>query len=149
MTIPRLVYRIYLHSDSEKNTEYGYVDAHTGKTVFTSPISTDLTNDGIFETRYNGIQHGITQETPKGYRLLDITRGSGIEVRNLEGRNIYEHYVEVIDNDNNWTRQEHGTNNNDMALDVYWTLQQIYDRLKIIHGINSYDDKGFPIIAYI
>lgn len=149
MTIPRLVYRIYLHSDSEKNTEYGYVDAHTGKTVFTSPISTDLTNDGIFETRYNGIQHGITQETPKGYRLADTTRGSGIEVRNLEGRNIYEHYVEVIDNDNNWTRQEHGTNNNDMALDVYWTLQQIYDRLKIIHGINSYDDKGFPIIAYI
>jgi Zn-dependent metalloprotease len=55
----------------------------------------------------------------------------------------------LSDNDNNWTQAEHSANNNNMALDVHWGLQQIRNRLFVTHGINSFDDNGFPIAAHI
>lgn len=36
-----------------------------------------------------------------------------------------------------------------MALDVHWSLQQIFDYLNVTHQINSFNDNGFPINAHI
>lgn len=62
---------------------------------------------------------------------------------------IIANAVELNDNDNNWTAAEHAASRNDMGLDVHWSLQKIYDYLFNTHGINSFNDSGYQINAYV
>lgn len=143
-----LVYRIYLESDDPNNNEVGYVDAHTGTILMTEPLTTGLL--GTFATRYSGIRMADTDPVGAEHRLFDNTRGANIHTRSLQNNSVnIGTAVELLDNDNNWTTGEHGANNDDMGLDVHWGLQAIYDYLNNTHGINSFDDAGHPIEAYV
>lgn len=143
-----LVYRVYLESDDFNNTEVGYINAHTGKVEMTEPRLTHAT--GTFATRYSGTRQAQTSPTTGGYRLFDNTRGANIHTKSLQNTSTtISSAVELIDNDNNWTAAEHSGNNNNMGLDVHWELQKIYDYLKNTYNINSYDDSGFAINAYV
>ncbi len=149
--VPKLVYRIYLLADHTNNNEVGFIDAHTGALLETEPRIINFSAVGTFSTRYNGTRQGITQHYDGGFHLADSTRGAIIHTWNLEGRIDTINRIELTDNDNNWTTAEH-TDNRDMALDVHWGLQQIYDYLFHHHGINSFDNNpnnGFAIDAYI
>ena len=148
-TFPMLVYRIRLIADHPDNTEVGFVDAQNGKILFTEPALINVPAVGTFATRYSGSQQAHTDRISSSYILKNDTRGAIIHTRNLNGIPDLAYRVELIDNDNNWTTAEHGPSNNDMALDVHWALQQIYDRLFNVHGRNSFDDNGHQIDAYI
>jgi Zn-dependent metalloprotease len=154
-TLPALVYKVYLFADYPQNTEIGFIDAHTGNLRMTEPAFIDLSATGTFATRYSEAQQGITHNYQGGYHLVDSTRNAIIHTWNLEGRTDFflpmgtTTAVELIDFDNNWTQVEHRVNNNDIGLDVQWALQNIYDRLFNTHNINSMDDDGFTIDAFI
>jgi Zn-dependent metalloprotease len=154
-TLPALVYKVYLFADYPQNTEIGFIDAHTGNLRMTEPAFIDFSATGTFATRYSEAQQGITHNYQGGYHLVDSTRNAIIHTWNLEGRTDFylplgtTTAVELIDFDNNWTQVEHRVNNNDIGLDVQWSLQNIYDRLFNTHNINSMDDDGFTINAFI
>jgi bacillolysin len=146
----KLVYRLYLESDNINNNEVGFVDAHMGGVITTEPRTTDVT--GTFATRYSGSRQAETAIDPinGGYRLYDNTRGTVIHTRSLQNNTTnLSSAVELNDNNNNWTAAEHATSKNDMGLDVHWTLQKLYDYLYATHGINSFDDAGRSINAYV
>jgi len=147
-TLPMLVYKVRLIADHPDNDEFGFVDAQIGKVVYTEPAFINVL--GTFATRYSVSQKSHTRLLGGNYILEDITRGATIHTYNLQNNTtVLSSRVELFDNDNNWTTAEHGSNNNDMALDVHWGLQQIYDRLYNAHNINSYDDNGLRIDAYV
>lgn len=138
-----------MYADYKHNTEIGFVDAHTGEVVFTEPAFIVFSSTGTFATRYSGTQQAVTHYFQGRHHLVDSTRNAILHTWNLEGRTTFSSRVELTDNDNNWTQAEHRSNNNDMALDVQWTLQGIYDRLYNTHNINSMDDNGFTVNAHI
>ncbi len=143
-----LVYRIYLMSDDLNNNEIGYVHAQTGEIVLTEPTIINL--EGTFATRYSGSQQAATSPINGGHRLFDNTRGATIHTQNLQNNSIdFSDGIEIIDNNNNWTAAEHHASNNDMGLDVHWALQEIYDYFNVEHQINSFDDEGHPIEAFV
>ena len=147
--LPKLVYKIYLFANHENNNEVGYVDAHSCKVLLTEPSLLDWAATGTFATRYSGTRQAITQNYSGAFHLADSTRGAIIHTWNLNGNINVQNRIELSDNDNNWTAAEHSATENDMGLDVHWALQQIYDRLNTVHGINSFNDNGFPIDAHI
>ena len=159
-TLPLLVYRVSLFAEHPNNDEYGFLDAQTGKVVFTEPISIGSSALGTFETRYSGTKQSYTdyQSSTNNYRLYDNTRGpSGsktiIRTLNLAGSSVIPSSpgssFEITDNDNNWKATEHKPNNNDMGLDIHWAMQQIYDRLYNAHGKKSINDSALHLTAYI
>lgn len=178
-----LVYKIYLRSNHPANDAIGFVDAQTGNILATEPIfshgSASSTNEemmtrstpkkvptmrtyalppatGTFSTRYSGTQTASAFDdvsvTPR-YRLFDNTRGATIHTRNLQGSTNITTSIELRDNNNTWTAAEHTPGENDMALDVHWALQRIYDRMNTAHAINSFNNPvsgaGQPINAHI
>jgi Zn-dependent metalloprotease len=147
--LPQLVYKIYLHANHENNNEVGYIDAHSCKVLLTEPSLLDWAATGTFATRYSGARQAITQNYTGAFHLADSTRGAIIHTWNLNGSTNIQNRIELSDNDNNWTAAEHSANENDMGLDVHWALQQIYDRLNNVHGINSFNNNGFAIDAHI
>ncbi|MBP7316476.1 MAG: M4 family metallopeptidase [Chitinophagaceae bacterium] len=147
--LPKLVYKIYLFANHENNNEVGYVDALDCKVLLAEPSILDWAATGTFATRYSGTCQAITQNYTGAFHLSDSTRGAIIHTWNLNGSINIQSRIELSDNNNNWTAAEHSATENDMGLDVHWALQQIYDRLNNVHGINSFNDNGFAIDAHI
>lgn len=148
---PKLVYRVVLQGKAGNIDEMGYVNAHSGKIEKVEPLKIDYSSTGTFTTLYNGTKTSTTDyylyNGTNAYHLYDSSRN--IHTWNLSGSSNISLRTELSDNDNVWTSAEHSYNNNIMALDVHWALQQIYDRLYNVHGINSLDDAGHEITAYI
>jgi Zn-dependent metalloprotease len=132
-----LVYKVFFETSSIPTSEIGFIDANTGDLIYTLPASICYSALGTFYTLYNN----STTKTARteyvggntGYILYDTTRGNGIHTYKWTGNTPSE----FNDANNIWTASELG--NYQMALDVHWTLQQIYDVLKNEYGHYSFD----------
>ena len=142
-----LAYKVYFETSSLSASEVGYIDAHTGDLIFSLPAFVCYSTLGTFSTYYNNDSTKTARTEyvggTMGYILYDSTRGNGIHTYNGTSGTPYE----ICDADNIWTEIELGTYQ--MALDVHWTLQQIYDVLKYVYGHNSFDGANAAINAYI
>ena len=146
---PTLLYRVFLHLHDGWNHELGYIDAQTGKVVYTETTTSKLGGNGWFETIYNNYQYARTVYNNGHYILFDNSKGAIIHTRDMKYvlPQDHSHANEVFDDDNFWYQNEQ-SNNKGMAFDVFWALQKIYDRLYDVHSINSFDNNGTPINAY-
>lgn len=143
---PVFTYKVYIQLKSQEPVDLGFVDAHTGKVISTEPSILRCSATGTFTTHYYNATRSATTKysnTLGKYILEDSSRGGGIHTWN--GTNYS--YTDFQDNDNVWSNNDLGSYN-DMALDVHWTLQKIYDYLES-KGVNSYDNNGGSINAYI
>ena len=99
-------------------SENFYIDAHTGSIIsYASNIFHEI---GIADTRFSGEQTISTHQTNSGFILKDMTRGHGVETRNLNHSPNFNASSEYIDDDNHWTASEyHNSNRDDGALDAH------------------------------
>lgn len=142
-----LTYRVFLQTPQTKDGYVGYFDAHTGKLLYKEDAFVDISATGQFYTYYNRNnndtpKYGITEYSNNVYSLEDYTRGNGIKTGTYNGQPYF-----FSDTDNIWTRQEMGSFN--LALDVHWTMQQIYDLMNSLYNHNSYNGAGCYIISTI
>jgi len=135
-----LVYRVYLITGHPANDEIGYIDAHSGKVLFTEPSMTGYSATATFATRYNGSRQATTQYYDNTFNLCDSSRNAVIHTWDLNGSTSISSPDELTDSNNNWTAAEHSANEDDMGLDIHWALQEIYDYFEDEHGINSFDN---------
>ncbi len=150
-TIVALTYRVFLHSTNRRGNYVGYIDAHTGKLLYKEDACIDYSTTGQFYTYYNRDlndtpKYGVTEYSNNIYTLEDYTRGNGIKtsVQDLQtGTSV----IIASDNDNIWTRDEMGTAN--IALDVHWAMEQIYDMMYSLYNHDGYDGNSHLINSYI
>jgi bacillolysin len=149
----RLCYKIDFLSSSADNGETGYIDALTGKVLKTTIRDDNYSATGTFSTLYNGTQTASTQYYNSTYNLCDSSRGAVIHTWDLN--NVYYDYylsnrVEFTDGNNTWTEAEHSSNYDQMAQDIHWTMQEIYDYFYENHdSLESYDGNNHSIDAYV
>lgn len=142
-----LVYKVFLFTGNNKNGYVGIFDAHTGKLLFKEDAFVDYSATGQFYTYYNrgandSPKSAITDCSNNNYHLIDYNRGSGILTGTYIGQPDY-----FSDNDNIWTRNEMGSYN--IALDVHWTMEKIYDFMSSSFNWNSYDGNNHQISSII
>ncbi len=150
---PKLCYKIDFLNNLADNGETGYVDALTGEVLKTTIRDDSFSATGTFSTLYNGTQTASTQYYNNTYNLCDSSRGAVIHTWDLNNT-YYENYssnkVEFTDGNNTWTEAEHSSNYDQMAQDIHWTMQEIYDYFYTAHnGLESYDGNNHPINAYV
>ncbi|MCL2289162.1 MAG: M4 family metallopeptidase [Bacteroidetes bacterium] len=155
---PMLVYRVVLFANHPNNVRIGFVDAQSGMVILTELSFLSFSaHNARFETRFSGVQYNVTTYNYNGvYRLTDATPGRAV-IHTWNANNHPMNWANDVapfrnplrNNNNNWTQETHRPNNNDMGLDVHWALQQIRDRLFDVHGINSFDNNGATIEAFI
>ena len=142
-----LVYKVALDLTNNRKEDFGYVDAHTGEILYTDKRLRYNSATGQFYTYYNRNnndtpKYGITEYGNNKYILLDNSRGNGIHTVN--GSTSWSEFEDL---DNIWTRSELGINN--MALDVHWTMEQIYDWMESYFYHQSFDGNDASIISHI
>lgn len=129
-------------------SENFYIDAHTGSIIsYASNIFHEI---GVADTRFSGEQTISTHQTNSGFILKDMTRGHGVETRNLNHSLNFNASSEYIDDDNHWTASEyHNSNRDDGALDAHWGAMMTYDYFKQVHARNSYDGNDSKLKNYV
>lgn len=150
---PSLVYKVSIEVNNYSVTEYGYVDAKTGKVVEKESSINHLSTMGTFYTKYYGTKYATTYGKDFKYYLQDITRGNGITVKDLENRLMgYAAHPNFVKDITNFSTTWHYTDYNDstsMSYEIFWALQKIFDRLYNVHGKYGMDNKGKAVNAYV
>ena len=142
-----LVYKVALDLKNDRKEDFGYVDAHSGEVLYTDKRLWNSSANGQFYTYYNRNNNdtpkqGTTEYSNNKYILLDNSRGNGIHTVN--GGTYWSEYEDL---NNIWTRSELGINN--MALDVHWTMEQIYDWMESYFNHLSFDGNNASIVSHI
>ncbi|TGE15274.1 M4 family metallopeptidase [Hymenobacter elongatus] len=145
---PTVAWKFDIYAQLPISRAYIYVDAHTGEVVLQDNIIKHVAATGTFATRYAGTQSSATETAIGGYRLRELTRGSGIETYNCRKSNSYTAAVDFIDADNSWT-EYNNANFDNAALDAHWGAQSTYDYFKNVHARNSYNNAGAKIKSYV
>ncbi len=129
-------------------TQTIFVDASSGVVLFALEDCHEGSAEGIAETRYSGTQTIITDSISENeFRLVDVTRGGGIETYDMnEGENL-SMAVNFLDADNYWDNANEQFD--EAATDVHWGMEQSYDYFLDVHGRDSFDGEGAPIISYV
>jgi len=171
-----LAYKFDIYATKPISRQEIYIDAHTGKFLYTNPIikhANQLISDntvkksqlklesiltkkansmlatGTAATRYSGSRNIETSSVGGNYVLQDNTRGNGIFTWNCQTTTNYQN-VDFTDNDNTWTSGEHANAaKDDGALDAHWGAEMTYDFWQTIFGRNSFDDNGAAINSYV
>jgi Zn-dependent metalloprotease len=147
-----LCYKIDLLNSPSSKGETGYVDAHSGKILKTQKNWFNSSATGTFATLYSGTKNAGTQYYGGVYNLIDSSRNAIINTWDMDNA-YFDTYStnadEFTDNDNNWTQQEHSANNDQMALDIHWALQEIYDYFDVEHRLQSFNDSNHMIDAFV
>jgi len=150
--IPTLVYKTILDANLSYNDEVGYIDANTGNVITTKKRLVNISYTGEFHTKYHGIKQAKTMRNTGvlEYILKDDSRGATIHTKNMKNSYSTSGADEISDGNNIWTTAEFSVGDKDMGLDIHWALQEIYDYFyDNYEGINSFDNAGFDITAYI
>jgi len=149
---PRLCYKINLLNTPNEKGETGYIDAQTGKVYKSVRMWRDFATAATFYTLYSGTKTANTEYYDSNYNLADYSRDADIHTWDLNNTPWYNdlyNRVEFTDSNTSWTENEHSANYDQMALDVHWALQEIYDYFDNDHGLESFDGDNADIDAYI
>lgn len=156
-----LAYKVNLYENSILDNYWGYIDCATGDIVFKAPRTTYTNSPTTVQTLYSGQRQITTDSYQGGYRLRENSRGgTGTPVRTLnfneaplsdtaETRLGMRNALDYTDNDNSWTRLEHGDSVEIAAFDAHWGAEMAFDYFLTQHTRNSYDDKGDTIRNYV
>ena len=114
------------------------------------PLSHTANAVGNADTRYSGNRPITTDSYSGGFRLRELRNNVRIETYNSRNGTDYSSAVDFNDDDNIWSASEfNNTNKDNAALDAHWAAEQVYEYWKQIHGRNSIDNLGLPILNYV
>lgn len=150
--MPHVCYKIDIYSFEKMFWEYIYVDVKDGEVI--NHVSIIHFDNGTAATRYSGTRTISTKHNGSQYVLRDSTRGNGIKTYNFNNKLWYltlnySSATDFIDNDNNWTKEEHHEKKDDAALDAHWGAMKTYDYFFEKHGRKSFNDSNAAIKNYV
>ncbi|MCD6597526.1 MAG: M4 family metallopeptidase, partial [Bacteroidales bacterium] len=146
----KLCYKIDLIGNFADHGKTGYIDSQTGQVIKTRKRRFDYSATGTFSTLYSNSRTAGTQNYNSTFNLCDSSRNAIIHTWDLNNSDEtqFANAVEFTDGNNTWTEAEHSDNHDQMALDIHWALQEIYDYFDSSHGLESFDDDNHDIDAY-
>jgi Zn-dependent metalloprotease len=177
-----LAWKFDVFAKGQAIREIAYVDAHTGKLLFTNPIIKH-TGDygfennhsevisyvpnknevkeatyfsviaiGYADTKYSGNNRQIETISVGGYSLL--SKPNGVTIVTYDAHNAPASDSSLItsiydpNNNNDWTAAEF-PGKSQGELDAHWGTEQVYDYWSTVHGRNSFDDNGEPLVSLV
>ena len=123
-----------------------YVDAASGEILWEANQlhSSDVT--GSANTRYSGMQTLTTDSVqPNQFRLRQA--GRNITTLDMQRTFDFSTALDFLDLDNYWNN--FNPNQDEVAADVHFGTEKMYDHLLNDFGWNSYDNLGAPLTSYV
>ncbi len=145
--IYHLTYKTDIYSAEPLDRQWLMIDVIDGNIVESFNRIHNQDVPGEAHCRYHGVQSILVDSTgPSSYRLRESTRGGGVETYDLNEGTNYGSAVDFTDSDNIW---DSTADFDDAALDAHWGTEMMYDYMFNVHGHESYDGNGAPMLSYV
>ena len=137
----RLAYKMEVFTAIPHGSQCLYIDAENGRLLKKYNTMHHEDVEGTAVTRYSGTQTITTDSTGTEYRLRDYSRAAGgIETYDMNNGTDLNAAVDFTDADNFWDNAN--ADYDEVATDVHWGTQRMYDFLWQRFGRDSYDGMG-------
>ncbi|MEZ4930655.1 MAG: M4 family metallopeptidase [Saprospiraceae bacterium] len=146
----RLAYSLTVYAMQPHAQKWLFVDALTGEVFHEiDMLHTQVQNTpGVAETKYHG-QHEIITDSVgvDSFRLVETTRGRGIETYNLRGSTQINDAVDFWDDDNYWNNVN--AEQDEAATDAHWSAEMTFDYYFQKFNHVGIDGDSFPLVSYV
>ena len=144
----KLAYRLSLYHDGLNHHEIVFIDAVDGSLLYELEGCHTGSANGVAHTKYYGTQSIVTDSLgPDSYVLKDDTRGDGIETFDMFQQTNIGLAQLFHDSDNVWNN--FNAQLDEVATDVHWGSEMVYDYFLNVHGRDSYDGNGAKLVSYV
>ncbi len=134
----RLVYRFEIYSLEPHAKQAVLVDAVSGEVLSVKNLMPSEDVVGTANTKWSG-QRSINCDSHEGsYRLRETLTGGGIRTRNLQQTTTVGGIVDFTDSDNYWSN--FNSDQDEVATDAHWALQQTYELYDDLFDWKSFDN---------
>ncbi len=134
-----LAYHFDIYATKPLSRNDVYVDAATGRILFTNAIIKHILGTG------NSVYSGpVTMEVAKigsTYSLHDSTRGNGINTYSLTDSTSANYKQEVTSATSAFA--------SNVAVDAHWGAQKVYDYWHLVRNRNSYNNQNGVLNSYV
>ncbi|MFN0200325.1 MAG: M4 family metallopeptidase [Bacteroidia bacterium] len=146
----RFAYKFNVYALEPLSREYVFVDAENGKVIYTQNLLHSSNVPGTAVTKYSGTQPITTDSTGVGqYRLrrLATATKAAVTTRNVQTGTNTNTAVDFTDSDNYWNNVN--PQKDEVATDVHWGAEMVFDYYKNNFNRNSIDDNGMPLRNFV
>ncbi|MBV6655427.1 MAG: M4 family metallopeptidase [Mameliella sp.] len=144
----KLVYRMTIHAQRPMKRELVFIDAFDGSVLNQINLLHTHNTPGVAETKYSGQRTIITDSMDNGqFRLVETTRGHGIETYNMLRSDNAEQAVDFVDDDNFW--DNFNPNQDEVATDAHWAAAATFDYFAEHYDYIGVDGDSMALISYV
>lgn len=144
----RLAYRFDIYALEPLSRDWVDIDAETGQPIARRSRLHSYDVQGVGFTAYNGNVNLIADRTaPTSYRLREAGRGGGIQTLNCNYLPNFQNVTDFTDGNNVWSSFNPPLDR--YALDCHFGMEMTYDYFSQVHGWNSIDNQGLPLVGYM
>ena len=142
------VWRMEVYAEKPLLRKQIYVNAATGTIEAELEMLHDQNTPGTAKTKYSGTRSIITDSLATDtFRLVESTRGGGIETYDMNESTDYDDAVDFIDHDNFWDNVN--DEQDEAATDAHWGAEMTFDYYLLNHNYEGIDGDKMPLICYV
>ncbi|MEQ8704003.1 MAG: M4 family metallopeptidase [Phaeodactylibacter sp.] len=144
----KLAYRMTIHAQRPLKRELLFISAEDGALLNRINLLHTHNTPGVAETKYSGQRPIITDSMDNGqFRLVETTRGHGIETYNMLRRDDAGQAVDFLDDDNFW--DNFNPNQDEVATDAHWAAASTFDYFAEHFDYIGVDGDSMALISYV
>ncbi|MEQ1746327.1 MAG: M4 family metallopeptidase [Saprospiraceae bacterium] len=145
----RLAWHLIVHTLLPEETRQElFVSAEDGSLLDAVDNICSENTPGTAQTKYSGLRDIITEQMPDGqYRLVETTRGNGIETYNMQRSTSFDAAANFTDADNLWNN--FNSAKDEAATDAHWGAEMTYDYYLNYHELHGLDGSDKPLISFV
>lgn len=144
----RLAWRFIVYAQQPQSRKLVYVDAANGQVFDEMEMLCSQNTPGTAQTKYSGERVIVTDSMETGhFRLVETTRGFGIETYNAKKSTSVSTATDFTDADNHWNN--FNGSQDEVATDTHWGAEMTYDYYLEKHGYKSINGKDMPMVSYV
>lgn len=144
----RLAWRLIVYAQQPQSRKMMYLDALSGEILDEYEILCTQNTPGTARTKYSGERQIVTDSMDTNlFRLVETSRGGGIETYNAKKSTNVSNATDFTDDDNFWNN--FNNSQDEAATDAHWGAEMTYDYFYEKHGFRSINDKYMTLVSYV
>ena len=141
-----LAYKMDVYAAEPFSRRFVYIDALTGKVLYTKNRIHHADVNATAVTQYSGQQTIVTDSFAVGYRLREAARGNGIRTYNAQ-KSTNPANTDFTNATTTWNNVN--VNLDQYATDAHLASEKTYDFFYQNFSRNSIDGNGLALVAYV
>lgn len=144
----QLAWQVEIFAEQPSVRRELFISAADGSLVEEIDLLHDQNTPGTAETKYSSTRPIITDSLDANlFRLVETTRGNGIETYNMQRGTEHADAVDFLDDDNNWNNVN--AEKDEVATDAHWGAEMTFDYFFQKHNHAGVNGNNMALISYV